>query len=65
MRPMSKVWSFYAGVSTHDLLRQGVTVRHYTRVTVAASTFAEAQDTAACMAACGGWMPTELIRIEE
>lgn len=61
----SYVWSFYVGVSTHDLLRQGIVVRHYTKVTVAASTYAEAQDTAAAMAACGGWMPTELIRIEE
>jgi hypothetical protein len=59
------VWSFYAGVSTHELLRAGVTVSHYTKVTVSAATFAEAQDIAACMAACGGWMPTELVRIED
>lgn len=59
------VWSFYVGVSTHELLRAGVTVSHYTKVTVSAVTFAEAQDTAACMAACGGWMPTELVRIED
>lgn len=59
------VWSFHVGVSTHDLLKRGIVVHHYTWVTVAATTYAEAQDTAAAMAACGGWMPTELIRIEE
>jgi hypothetical protein len=52
-------WEFDVGVSTHDLLRQGVTVRHYTRVSVAASHYVEARLIACQLAACGGWMPTE------
>ena len=55
---MTHTWEFDVGVSTHDLLKQGVTVRHFTRVTVSASTHAEARCVAAQMAACGGWMPT-------
>lgn len=53
-----EVWEFDVGVSTHDLLRVGCVIHHWTRVDVVASTFAEAQDIAAAMAACGGWMPT-------
>lgn len=57
-------WEFDVGVSTHDLLRRGVTVRHYTRVSVVASSYVEAQLTACQLAACGGWMPTEaLLRV--
>jgi hypothetical protein len=52
-------WEFDVGVSTHDLLKQGVTVRHYTRVSVAASSYVEARLVACQLAACGGWMPTE------
>lgn len=55
---MSDIYEFDVGVSTHDLLREGCTVHHYTRVEVVADTLAEAQDIAAAMAACGGWMPT-------
>ena len=58
---MNEVWEFDVGVSTHDLLRIGCIVHHYTRVEVAARTLAEAQDTAAALAACGGWMPTVTI----
>lgn len=58
------MWEFDVGVSTHDLLRQGVLAHHWTRVTVAAPTFATAQIIACEMAACGGWMPTEaLVRL--
>lgn len=57
-------WEFDVGVSTHDLLKEGVTVRHYTRVNVAAETHAEARLIACQLAACGGWMPTEaLLRV--
>lgn len=52
------VYEFYVGVTTHALLRRGVTVNHYTRVTVAANSHAQAACIAAEMAACGGWMPT-------
>lgn len=61
---MSHIWEFDVGVSTHDLLREGCVVRHYTRVQVAATTYAEAQNTAAALAACGGWMPTVTIYVE-
>lgn len=57
-------WEFDIGVSTHDLLRDGVTVRHWTRVHVAAGSYAEARLIACQMAACGGWMPTaDLLRL--
>ena len=52
-------WEFDVGVTTHDLLREGVTVRHYTRVTVVAEHYTVARLTACQVAACGGWMPTE------
>lgn len=52
-------WEFDVGVSTHELLRVGVTVRHYTRVTVTAERYADARLIACQLAACGGWMPTE------
>jgi hypothetical protein len=53
-------WEFDVGVSTHDLLKQGVIVRHYTRVSVAASSsYVEARLIACQLAACGGWMPTK------
>lgn len=55
------VWEFDVGVSNHDLLKDGVTVRHYTRVTVAAETYTEARLVACQLAACGGWMPTEAL----
>jgi len=52
-------WEFDVGVSTHDLLRQGVVVRHYTRVTVSAESYTKARLIACQLSACGGWMPTE------
>lgn len=52
------VYEFYVGVTTHALLRRGITVSHYTHVTVAASSHVQATCVAAEMAACGGWMPT-------
>lgn len=55
------VWEFDVGVSTHDLLKQGVIVRHYTRVSVDAETYTEARQVACQLAACGGWMPTEAL----
>lgn len=56
-------WEFDVGVSTHDLLKEGVTVRHYTRVIVAAESYTVAQVIACQMAACGGWMPTEAVLV--
>lgn len=52
-------WEFDVGVSTHDLLKEGVVVRHYTRVSVGASSYVEARLIACQLAASGGWMPTE------
>lgn len=58
------VWEFDVGVSSHDLLKVGVIVRHYTRVSVAAETYVEARLIACQLAAAGGWMPTEaLLRV--
>lgn len=59
-----EVFTFDVGVSTHGLLREGVTVRHHTRVTVASEDFLSAQLMACQMAACGGWMPTEVSYME-
>lgn len=57
-------WEFDVGVSNHDLLREGVIVRHYTRVSVAAESYTEARLVACQLAAAGGWMPTEaLLRV--
>jgi len=58
---MSSVFEFDVGVSTHDWLRVGVTVRHRTVVTVAATTRDEAALITAQVASCGGWMPTETL----
>ena len=52
-------WEFDVGVSTHDLLKEGITVRHFTRVNVIANGYVEARLVACQLAACGGWMPTE------
>lgn len=55
------VWEFDVGVSTHDLLKCGVIIRHFTRVIVSAPTHIEGQCIATQMAACGGWMPTLIL----
>lgn len=52
------IFEFDVGVSTHDLLRSGVIVRHYVRVQVWSESYTDARLTACQMAACGGWMPT-------
>lgn len=52
-------WEFDVSVSNHDLLKEGVVVRHYTRVSVWAETYVEARLVACQLAACGSWMPTE------
>ena len=54
-------WEFDVGVSTHDLLKEGVVVRHYTRVSVSAKSYVEARLVACQLAAAGGWMPTEAL----
>lgn len=56
-----ETWEFDVGVSTHDLLKAGVCVDHWTLVQVAAPTHLEAQLIACQMAAAGGWMPTDVI----
>lgn len=45
------VWEFDIAVSTHDLLRRGVTVADYRRVTVEADDYSDASLTAYAMAA--------------
>lgn len=55
------VWEFDVGVSTHDLLKLGITVHHYTRVQVAEDDHRTAGLIALEMAACGGLMPTALL----
>lgn len=57
-------WVFDVGVSNHDLLRAGITVRHFTRVVVWSTSFVDAKLTACQMAACGGWMPTSATYVE-
>lgn len=51
-------YEFDVGVSTHDWLRAGVTIHHWTTVEVAAASRNEAALIAAQVASCGGWMPT-------
>lgn len=55
------VWSYDVAVSTHEDLREGWLVHHWTRVTVAAESESEARLIACQMAACGGWMPTKVM----
>lgn len=44
------VWEFDVAVSTHDLLKRGVTVADYRRVTVLADDYPDASLTAYAMA---------------
>lgn len=48
------IWEFDVGVSSHALLREGVTVHHYRRVEVVAGDFQEARLIACQMAALDG-----------
>ncbi len=52
------VWEYDIGLATHDSLREGWTVHHWTRVVVVADTELDARLMACQVAACGGWMPT-------
>lgn len=54
-------YEFDVGVSTHDQLRKGITVDHYTRVQVFAENHQLAGLIALEIAAAGGWMPTLLL----
>lgn len=56
-----ETWEFDVGVSTHDLLKTGVCVNHWTLVQVTASTHLEAQLIACQMAAVGGHPPADVI----
>lgn len=47
------VWEFDVGVTTHDLLHQGVLVDHYTHVQIEAPTHLEASELAIQMAWTG------------
>lgn len=49
------------GVSTHDLLREGVPVADWRRVTVAAGSYGEAALVACQLAAADGAMPTDVL----
>lgn len=51
-------YEFDVGVSTHDWLRVGVMIHHWTVVEVVAASRNEAALVAAQVASCGGWMPT-------
>lgn len=56
-----ETWEFDVGVSTHDLLKNGIVVHHWTLVHVAAPNHLEARLIACQMAAAGGWMPTDVL----
>lgn len=58
---MTAEWEFDVGVSTHELLRAGVVVHHYRRVTMLADGYSEASLTAYCLAAVDGVQVTELL----
>lgn len=55
-------WEFDVAVSTHDLLKRGVTVANWRRVEVLAESYSEASLTALGMA-CGPGetMPTDIL----
>jgi hypothetical protein len=55
--PHWEVYSYLVAISTHDLLKQGITEAEWVHVTTSAPTEHEAALTAAQMAACHG-MPT-------
>jgi hypothetical protein len=55
------VWEFEVGVTTHDDLKRGVTLRHWTRVSAEGRTRDDAALVALQTASCGGWIPTGLI----
>ena len=57
--PHWEVYSYLVAISTHELLRQGVTEAEWVHVTTSAPTEHEAALTATQMAACHG-MPTFL-----
>lgn len=57
--PLVSVYEFDVAVSTHDLLRQGITEAHYVRAWVEADTHNEASIVACQMATIAG-MPTGL-----
>jgi hypothetical protein len=61
--PVSGTWEFDVCVSTHELLRQGVTEATRVRVEVAAKDHCEARLIAAQMAAVVG-MPTAVYDLE-
>lgn len=55
------VFSFDVGVTTHDLMKQGVLVSHYRRVVVADDDHTSAAITACQMAALHGGYVTECL----
>lgn len=55
------IWEFDVAVSTHDLLRRGVCVADYRRVTVEAVGYLDASLAALQIAAADGAMPTDLL----
>lgn len=57
------VWEFDVGVTTQELLHQGVIVDHYVLVQVAAGSYLEASLTAIQMAWCVGYATECLLRI--
>jgi hypothetical protein len=57
------VWEFDVGVTTQELLKQGVIVDHYVLVQVAADSYLEASQLAIQMAGVVGYATECLIRI--
>jgi len=58
-------YTFDVAVSTHDHLKDAVLVHHWTRVSVyAPEGYLTASLIALEVAACGGWMPTDIMYVE-
>lgn len=60
---MVSVWAFDVGVTTHELLQQGVLVDHYVLVEVEAPSYLEASRVAIQMAWCVGYATECLLRV--
>ncbi|PXY20839.1 hypothetical protein [Prauserella muralis] len=56
-------WAFDVGVSSHELLREGVTVGQWVRVEVAAESYLEAAEVAIQMAGVVGYA-TDCLYVE-
>lgn len=57
------VWEFDIGITTHELLPQGVLVNQWINVRVVAESYLEASRTAIQMGMCHGYATECLLRI--